>query len=214
MDSAPGAAMRGMEPDTAERAADRGGTITFQQFVTDPDVAEASEWVRGEVIAMSPVGSEQTEVAGYLIALLINYVGARGLGRVYHEPLQMRLADSSRAPDVLVVLTPHLERVKANYLDGPADLVIEVIPPGSAGRDRGEKYYEYEAAGVPEYWLLDPRRETAEFYRLDERGVYTSFAADADGRLHSTAVPGLWIRVEWLWTRPNTFDVAREWGLI
>lgn len=203
-----------MKPDTVEREAGVAGTISYEQFLTDPDIPETSEWVRGEVVAMSPVGSEQTRVAGYLIRLIGNYVDARGLGEVFHEPFQTKLLDSSRAPDLLVVLAENVERVKANYLDGPADLVVEVISPGSAGRDRGEKYFEYESAGVPEYWLIDPKREVAEFYRLDERGIYTAMLPDADGRLHSTAVPGLWIRVEWLWTRPCSIDVAREWGLI
>ena len=50
-----------------------------------------------------------------------------------------------------------LDRVHRTYLDGPADLVVEIVSPESAGRDRGEKYYEYEAAGIPEYWLLTRR---------------------------------------------------------
>lgn len=188
--------------------------MTFEQFLTDPNVPEHSEWVGGKVVELDGVNRDHCQLTCHLIAILGLYVDDRQLGCVLIRPFQTKLLDSSRAPDLLVVLAENVERVKANYLDGPADLVVEVISPGSAGRDRGEKYFEYESAGVPEYWLIDPKREVAEFYRLDERGIYTAMQPDADGRLHSTAVPGLWIRVEWLWTRPCSIDVAREWGLI
>lgn len=44
-------------------------------------------------------------------------------------------------------------------MDGTPDLIVEVTSPESLARDRGEKYVEYEAAGVREYWLIDPDRQ-------------------------------------------------------
>ena len=70
--------------------------------------------------------------------------------------------------------------MKRLYLDGPADLVIEVVSPGNRGVDRGEKYVEYEQGGVPEYWLLDPERETHEFYQLRANGLYELATIPAD----------------------------------
>lgn len=64
-----------------------------------------------------------------------------------HEPFQMRLSHSSRAPDALFVSNANLNRLKENYLDDAAALVVEVVSPSSRARDRGEKFYEYEAAG-------------------------------------------------------------------
>jgi Uma2 family endonuclease len=52
-------------------------------------------------------------------------------------------------------------------------LIVEIISPESSGRDRGEKFYEYEMAGVREYWLIDPQREQVEFYELNAEGRYT-----------------------------------------
>ncbi|MEJ7756097.1 MAG: Uma2 family endonuclease [Nocardioidaceae bacterium] len=60
------------------------------------------------------------------------------------------------------------------YLDGAADLAIEIISPESIGRDRGEKFVEYEAAGIREYWLIDPERRQAEFYRLEFRRILST----------------------------------------
>lgn len=77
-----------------------------------------------------------------------------------------------REPDLLFVAQEHLDRLQETYLDGPANLVVEVVSPESLARDRGAKFVEYEAGGVPEYWLLDPLRRWAEFYCLGEDGRY------------------------------------------
>jgi Uma2 family endonuclease len=88
----------------------------------------------------------------------------------------MKLAQSGREPDLLFVAQTNLERLKETYLDGPADLVVEIVSPEGVGRDRGVKFYEYAQGGVPEYWLIDPQTEWAEFYRLEEGHYHSRFA--------------------------------------
>lgn len=114
----------------------------------------------------------------------------------------MKLARSGREPDVLVVLREHLARVQRTFLNGPADLVVEIVSDESVGRDRGTKFEEYREAGIPEYWLLDPRIEQADFYWLDDRGRYQPAPLDDAGVYRSRVLDGLWLRVEWLWQQP------------
>lgn len=123
--------------------------------------------------------------------------------------------ERGREPDLLVVAHEHLARLRETYLDGPADLVVEIISPESAQRDRGEKFDEYEAAGVPEYWLIDTEEEQAEFYRLAE-GRYRLARTDAEGLYHSVVLEGFWLQADWLWREPlpRVLDVLRELGVI
>jgi Uma2 family endonuclease len=102
------------------------------------------------------------------------------------------------------------------YLQGPADLVVEVISTGSRGIDRGQEFYEYEQGGVPEYWLIDPERKQVEFYLRGKDGIYKPVTPGSDGIFHSRALSGLWIKPDWLWKKPlpMLFDVMREWKLI
>ena len=77
-------------------------------------------------------------------------------------------------------------------VSGPADLIVEVVSDDSVSRDRSDKFYEYQAAGVR---ILDYRRpgyERADFYVLDTRGRYQPVPIDPDGRYHSTVLAGFW----------------------
>ncbi len=89
--------------------------------------------------------------------------------------------------------------------EGPADLVIELLSDSSVTRDRDRKFYEYQEAGLPEYWLFDPRpgKQCADFYRLSAAGKYEAVALDALGRYHSSVLPGFWMKPEWAWQEPQ-----------
>jgi Uma2 family endonuclease len=125
----------------------------------------------------------------------------------------MRLEQSGREPDLLFVAQEHLERLRESFLDGPADLVVEILSPESAGRDRGEKFYEYEEAGISEYWLVDPLRQEVEFYQLDAQGRYRLTLPDTEGIYRSKMLGGFWLPVAWLWKPPRVLDALRELGL-
>jgi Uma2 family endonuclease len=162
----------------------------------------------------SPASNEHQDISGFLEALLRPFVEEHSLGLVRSAPFQMRLQHSGREPDLLFVAAEHAERMRNTYLDGAADLVVEVLSPESVGRDRGEKFYEYAQGGVPEYWLIDPTAQWAEFYRLGELGLYEPAFTGRAGIYRSAVVPGFWLRVEWLWQRPRVLDALRELQII
>ncbi|MCS6950632.1 MAG: Uma2 family endonuclease [bacterium] len=188
--------------------------MTCEQFYQWLKEDLHAEWVKGEVVLMSPVDYQHQDVAGFLLEIVRAYVRIRQLGKVAHEPFQMKLGESSRAPDLLFISNANPHRLKETYLDGAADLVVEVISSESRARDRGEKFYEYEAAGVLEYWLVDPERKQAEFYQLGEDGVYRAALIGSAGVYRSRVVEGMWIEVEWLWQQPDVLEVLRAWGLL
>lgn len=158
-----------------------------------------SEWVDGEVIVLMSNSVRHGQIMVFLVSLLSQYVRFFGLGEVFAETLEMKLAASARLPDVLFVARRNLGRLDDQRLQGPADLAVEIVSPDSVARDRDQKRREYGADGVLEYWLFDPRSPapTADFLRLID-GVYRSVPTDPDGRYHSIAVPGFWFRPDWL----------------
>jgi len=188
--------------------------MTYEEFLEWADEDTLAEWVDGEVVTYSPASNRHQDIVRFLTAVLTIYVESSGLGMILPAPFQMKLSRSGREPDLLFVSREHLDRLKQTYLDGPADLVVEIISPESIGRDRGEKFREYQEAGIPEYWLIDPDRKWTEFYRLDEEGMYQVAFAGREGVFQSEALPGFRLQVEWLWTPPPVLDVLRTLGVV
>lgn len=189
--------------------------MSYAKFLVSDEIDPHTEWVNGEVVPMAPVSDEHSDEQVFLLTLVKTFVDAHELGKVRSEPFQMKTAPDlpGRAPDILFVAKKNLGRLKKNHLQGPADLVVEIISPGSQSVDRGEKYFEYEAGGVKEYWLVDRIRKQAEFYVLGRDGVYHLEVVD-DGIFHSTVLKGLWLKVAWLWKNPSVLAVLKEWKLI
>ena len=188
--------------------------MTYEEFMDWADEDTLAEWVDGTVVMTSPASLRHQEVVTFLQHVLGRYVALHQLGKVILAPFVQHLptVPSGREPDVIFVATDHLDRLLATSLEGPADLVVEVVSPDSTKRDRKEKYREYARGGVPEYWLVDLVARRARFFQLDTDGAHQPVAPDAEGIYHSRAVPNFWLRVAWLWQDPlpNVEQVLRE----
>ncbi len=189
-------------PATVERRL----KMTYDEFLAWADEDIHAEWVDGEVTVFVPPSIRHQRLVSLLHYLLGLYADLQDLGEVLVAPVEMRLVlqGSSREPDLLFVGKEHLPRLSAARLDGPADLVVELVSDSSVARDRADKFYEYQEAGIGEYWVLDPRpgKERVDLYVLTAEERYQAILADADGRYHSVALPGFWLRAEWLWQDP------------
>ena len=204
-------------PPSGDRKAPPEGRVSWEEFLDWMDDGTRAEWIDGEVIVLSPSNVVDLRLISFLHRVLADFVEARQLGELFLMDLLMRLETrpSGREPDLVFIATEHLDRLKDTYLDGPADLAVEVISPDSDVRDRSEKFREYEGAGIPEYWLLDPIRREALFYRLGNDGRYHLTPIGADGIYRSVVLPGFSLRVEWLWQRPlpSVSEVMRQVGV-
>ena len=191
-------------PATADQSAARRGPATFEEFLAWSDEDTRAEWVDGEIVPMAPASLEHQEMLDFLNDLVKHFVRQHQLGRVYFAPVLMRLPSrpSGREPDLLFVAAAHADRLRETYIDGPADLVVEIVSAESDARDHGEKFVEYEAAGIPEYWLIDPLRQEALFYQLGSDERYHPSPVDADGVYRSAVLPGFRLKTAWLWQRP------------
>jgi len=195
-----------------ETQAPVGSQITLEEFLNSYDGVRA-EWLDGSVIEMSPVNRRHHQVIRFLRRLFDEVVGDGG-GDVFVETYALRTSSGSvRLPDIMVLLPESLAKVKDTYVAESADLVVEVASPDSFGRDRGEKFLEYEAAKVREYWIIDPERKTAEFYVLRDARLHA--VSTIDGSFTSTVLPQLRIQPQWLWQDPPPplTPILRKLGL-
>jgi Uma2 family endonuclease len=162
------------------------------------------EWVNGTVIEMPGIEEVHDRLVYFLRTLLTVLLEITGGGRVMGDPMLMKIPDvSSRAPDLQMLLPESLEKLHHNVVMGAADLVIEVVSPGTGRIDQVEKFREYEEGGVPEYWTLDPQDKEAQFWQLDaDTKKYEKFYPDEHGIYQSKVLPKLRLNVAWLWRDP------------
>jgi Uma2 family endonuclease len=190
--------------------------VTWEEFLDWAGEDDKAEWVDGEVVLLMPETELHNDLAVFLTTLFQVYVSRFGLGKVFTSFL-MRLVTrpSGRTPDVLFVAKEHLDRMRGTYVDGPADLAVELVSPSSQQRDVVEKMAEYAGAHLPEYWVIDADSRDAAFYVLGMDGAYHRRLPDGAGIYRSVALPGFWLRVEWLWQNPHPqIDALRELGLV
>jgi Uma2 family endonuclease len=191
-----------------------GVRMTEKEFVDWSFNRVEAEWVDGEVILVPPANEEHEGLDEWLGRLLGEFVERRQLGVVRRNmfvrfPRQRR----RRVPDLFFIAEAHRSRIRATFIDGPPDLVVEIVSPDSQNRDRRDKYAEYQIAGVREYWVIDPLSQTFDAYTL--RGRKFRRMDSDDGRVSSIVLPGFYLRLTWLFgrQRPRVAQVLREFGL-
>ncbi len=157
-----------------------------------------AEWVDGQVIMMSPANTAHVRLTTFLLRVLSTFVEEHDLGEIFGTELAARITPRSRrVPDVLFVAKERLKNVLPAHVEGPPDLIVEVVSPDSVERDWRDKYDDYQAAGVREYWVVDPGHQRVEAYQLVE-GAYQHLIHE-QGRIASLVIPGFYLREEWLW---------------
>jgi Uma2 family endonuclease len=146
--------------------------LTYEDWLQLPDDGRLYELIDGELFVSPSPNIRHQRVSRDLEFLLLTYLRRTGKGEVLDAPVGVRLArDTVLEPDILVVLREHAGRVGEQVIDGPPDLVVEVLSPGTARRDVGIKREKYRSSGVPEYWIVDPVHASIEVLALD-RGEY------------------------------------------
>ncbi len=209
--------MAAIQPGAVTTPRQRRKKQTPEQFYESLDEDVKAELINGEVISMSPASKEHNLLQTFFIRVLAEFVEQNESGEVFGDQLEMRLGDQRYVPDVSFVASEHLDRVKATHIEGPADLVVEITSPDTAGRDWGIKMRDYEQAGVREYWLVNPLVEQVQVYVLGGEGKYVALAPDETGAYRSTVLPGLRILPRWLWPgadqKPDVRAALRTLGL-
>jgi len=205
-------------PQSHARANEGPRKITYEEFLEGCDEDTLAEWVDGAVMMASPPSRRHQAISDFVLRVLGDYVEQRELGHVISAPFQMKTGPhlAGREPDVLFVARQNLGRLKETYLDGPADLVVEVVSPESRLRDRGEKLAEYEMGGVREYWILDAEKQHADFYVLGADGRYERQRTGGQGVYRSQVVSGFWLKQQWFWQEPlpKALTVLKELGVV
>lgn len=163
----------------------------LERFLALPE-GTACQLIAGElVMSPAPIPLHQYIVV-HLSMQLFQFVEAASLGQVFVSPIDVRLNERSIfQPDILFISKEKAALIGERMIEGPPDLVAEVLSPSSAYHDLRTKFRAYEQAGVQEYWIVDPERKSVEVFVSSGSKFQLQQEAEGEGAVQSVLLQGL-----------------------
>ena len=189
-------------------AAKPKGTLAYADYAATPE-GERWELIDGVLyrMAAAPNTKHQT-VSLFLGAPIDGHVLPRRMGLLYRAPYALILSEGNTVePDLLYVSAARRHIITDRGCEGIPDLVVEILSPSNRAHDLAVKRELYARHGVPEYWTMDPYRETVlaltEPAVNDGVGEYATEALYQIGdTLTTDRIPGLAIAVADIFAAP------------
>lgn len=176
---------------------------TFDDFCALVPDGQKADLIDGVIYMASPDNTDAADLFTWLYTVMHLYVRKRRLGKLFPLRVAFRLDEhNSPEPDIGFVKALHLDRVRRGYVQGSPDLAVEIVSPGSVERDYEEKRRQFEAAKVPEYWIVDELEKKVTLLRLSAKGEYRE-VRQRKHTLRSQVIDGFWIDPGWLWQKPR-----------
>ena len=146
---------------------------TYEEYCTWPE-DERWELIDGKAFKMEAPSEYHQQISGNLFYALRGYLTDKTC-KAYAAPFDVRLdiegiKPTVVQPDLLVICDKDILDQKG--AKGAPDLVIEILSPNTAKRDKGKKLAKYEKHGVKEFWIIDPIKLNVSIYILNEFGRY------------------------------------------
>jgi Uma2 family endonuclease len=163
----------------------------LERFFALPE-GTACQLIAGElVMSPAPIPLHQYIVV-HLSMPLFQFVEAANLGQVFVSPIDVRLNNRNIfQPDILFIGKEKLALIGERMIEGPPDLIVEVLSPSSAYHDLRTKFRIYEQAGVQEYWIVDPERKSVEIFTNSDSKFQLCQEIENKGTAQSVLLPGL-----------------------
>ena len=139
-------------------------SMTLAEFLEN-DI-EGYEYVKGELVPMSPPTRIHSKIRVNVIRHLDRHVRENQLGEV-HVEATFQVGERGLNPDVAFVSTSRLDGDENTSFPIPPDLAIEVVSPTDVQWRIVDKAFAYLNAGTCLVWVLDPRSKTVTVYRSE-----------------------------------------------
>lgn len=145
-----------------------GKRWTYAEFARLPTSGSTRyEIIDDELVVTPAPGRRHQRISMDLATALNTFVRDHDLGEVYHAPFDVLFAEGDyMEPDLVFVRKERLGVLSDRGVEGPPDLIVEIVSPSTAGRDRGVKLDRYRHFGVAEYWIVDAEARAVEVWDL------------------------------------------------
>ncbi|MBA3415707.1 MAG: Uma2 family endonuclease [Chloroflexia bacterium] len=155
------------------------------------------ELIDGEVFVVPSPDVDHRGISVRLVHHFFLQVELRGIGRVFHAPMDLRFTELRDVQlDLIVVLAADGATLVRPRIEGVPTLVVEIVSPSSRVHDRQRKRALYADVGVPEYLLVEPLSRSVTSLSEPSGGDYRAETVSNEGdTFRSATIPGLEIAV-------------------
>lgn len=151
--------------------------MTAAEYSLQPETSVPTELINGEIVVSSSPKHRHQKVVGKTYTLLLALTGK---GDVVLSPMDVYLDELNVFQSDVFWVSGDDSLCKLgddDYWYGAPDLICEVLSPGTARKDRDDKFKVYARTGVRELWLIDPLNEYIEVFigaegEFTRQGVY------------------------------------------
>jgi len=153
--------------------------FTYKDYKSLPESeTKRYELIEGELIMVPSPNEYHQRISRKIEFLLQDFVEKNKLGEVYYAPLDVHLGEDVVQPDILFVSKVRSKIITEEEIRGGPDLVIEILSPATAERDRTYKKTLYARHSVQEYWIVDPEEKIIKIMTLRKAGFECSGSYD------------------------------------
>ena len=163
---------------------------TWEDVLRMPDDGNRYEFIGGRLYMTPAPVIRHHRVSERLQSALRQALGAPGHGEVFYAPVLVEFPGTRDRvqPDVFFVSNERRGIIGEKSVTGAPDLVVEILSPSTAHRDRGVKLDLHARCGVREYWIVDPEEDVVDVWRFGRTPGRERFTGELPVRLGNERV--------------------------
>ncbi|MBK5278254.1 MAG: Uma2 family endonuclease [Bacteroidia bacterium] len=156
---------------------------TVDDYLLLGEMKTPCQLINGELI-MSPAPTPNHQRVARKIFKILD--SANLLGEIFFSPIDLYIDSKNVFQPDLVYLSDSKAHLTKRGIEGPPDLIVEIISPSNSYTDRNQKKDSYLRFGVKEYWIVDPGNETIEIYTPTGGADVPVFFSSKEGEVISS----------------------------
>ncbi len=156
---------------------------------------QRAELIDGQLYAMAPPSYMHQKLVMELSSTIRDYIRAhKGDCEVLPAPFAVNLTGNDKTwvePDISVICDKN--KLSDRGCEGAPDWVVEIVSPSTQSNDYGIKLFKYRTAGVKEYWIVNPMKNTVNVFDFENENMTGLYSFDDE--IQVSIYPGFCIKI-------------------